>query len=192
MTLREYRPISAQSKIKKEQFEQATSDFNKLWLITNPESHHCLQFGGYTLVKSDKIEARSLISVNTPEKQKKQRVIKTFPEHLQTEIKNNEKELNLTLTHLKKLQKEVEDEKIKRLELAKQLEFMKKKAFEHRTETDYKNFIKNFRTRYAKFNSHLSEDLKKLESEVKKEFLDLLNDLKQRIDEVCPYLEQQK
>jgi hypothetical protein len=190
MTLREYRPINMTIKIPKTQLQLTELEFNKLWKIMQPEPHHCLLLGDYTLVKSDKVQSKSIISVKNPDNQEKQKIIKEYPTYLQSKISDLNKQLNLSKTHLNKLKDKIEAEEVKQLEIAQQVELMAEEAHVLREETDRKNFIRKIRNRYSKLNECLDEGLKDLELEVKDEVSVLLSDLVCRINEVSIYLKE--
>lgn len=188
MTLREYRPIDANHKIAKGTIDQTEDTFNYLWISANLKPHHCLRFNTFTLIKSNEIQDKTIISVKNPDKLHRDRIIKTYPKQFQSEIKELHKKLNLTQRNLENLKKAIESEEVKQLSIEKQITFLKEKAYEIRTETNNNNFIKSFENRYSKLNEYLDERLKDLDAAKKNEIKNLLMDLKNRIDEVNPYL----
>ena len=186
--MREYRIVNLKDKLPTHQTDKADSTVKEIWKISKPKPTQCLKFGEFLILKNDKVQSDEVISVKTPDKQKKQKVIETYPLHLRSQIQSLEVELKLTQKHLKKIKKEVESEEIKQLKISKQIEFLNQRASELRSNTDNQNYIKRFRNRYSSFNECLDKRLKGLSPEEKEEVITLLDDLKERIIEVKKYI----
>lgn len=65
--MREYRTINVKNKLPSHQADKTNSNLLEIWNTLKPKPSQCLKFDDYLIIKNDKAEADSIVSVKTPD-----------------------------------------------------------------------------------------------------------------------------
>ena len=171
------------------------SSINDAWKENNPKKHQCLKLNNYLIVRCKASEDVNQVSVTSEKREKtkkKKDAIKDFPEELRATIKSLQEECDLTQTQIRQLKKELKNKELKKLDLEKQIAFLKNKAGILQNEKRRKKIKDDFVRKYKAFFACLDPELKDLDPDSKEELRDMLNNMTGAITDALAYLDNNK